>query len=71
MVLPPDAAGRFRMVATRANGRPAFAAYQRDDAGTWRPAALHVLELDGDRIAGILAFLDPRSLAAFGLAPTL
>ena len=71
MVLPPDAAGRFRMVPTRANGRPAFAAYQSDDAGTWRPAALHVLELDGDRIAGILAFLDPRSLAAFGLAPTL
>lgn len=70
MVWHPGAAP-FRMVPTRANGSPAFAAYQRADDGSWRAAALHVLDLVDARVVGIVAFLDPRTLAAFGLAPTL
>ncbi len=70
MVFGPAGAGAFRLLATEANGRPAFAAYQRDPAsGELRPMALHVLDLADGRIAGITAFLGP--FAAFGLPATL
>ena len=51
-------AGRqFRLVATRANGCPAFASYQRDAAGRYRPGALIVLTLAGAQIVQIDDFL--------------
>mgnify|MGYP000704598538 CR=1 FL=1 len=61
--------GRFRLVATRANGCPAFAVYQRDPAGVYRPGALHILTIAGDRIAQIDDFLvlDNRLFMQFGL----
>jgi RNA polymerase sigma-70 factor (ECF subfamily) len=72
MVLTGDARGRFRLVATHANGQPAFAAYERDAAtGQFRAYALHVLTIDDDRIASITAFLNPALFSDFGLAPTL
>ncbi len=52
-------------VPTRANGRPAFAAYRHGQA-----LALHVLEVAGGRIAAIVAFLDPGLFAAFDLPLT-
>jgi RNA polymerase sigma-70 factor (ECF subfamily) len=68
MVLPPEARGRLRLVPTRANGLPALAAYQRDAAsGEYRAGAIHVLEIAGDRIEAITAFLDPSLFASFGL----
>ena len=49
--------GRFRLVATQANGSPAFATYQRDEAGPYRLEALQVLTLGQGRIAEIHDFL--------------
>ena len=64
--------GVFRLVPTEANGQPAFAAYQRDQAsGELRPMALHVLELRDGHIASITAFLNPALLPVFGLPETM
>ena len=53
------ARGAMRLVATRANGQPAFACYlpspQTDIA---RPYALFVLTLEGNRISAITWFAD-------------
>jgi RNA polymerase sigma-70 factor (ECF subfamily) len=51
------ARGRFRLVATRANGSPAFATYQSDEAGEYRLGALQVLTIEDDQIAEIHDFL--------------
>ncbi|MFO0749677.1 MAG: hypothetical protein U1F43_29010 [Myxococcota bacterium] len=65
------AVGRFRLVATAANGAPACAAYARGADGAWALQALHVLDVRDGVIAGIVAFLDPRSFAGLGLPATL
>jgi RNA polymerase sigma-70 factor (TIGR02960 family) len=62
---------RYRLVATRANGQPAFGLYVND----LRSAVLHanglmVLTLAGDRISALTRF-DNSSLARFGLPRTL
>jgi len=57
-----------RLVATAANGGPAFAQYRVDPAGGHRPWALQVIEVSGNRISGIHAFLDVEHLfPSFGL----
>jgi RNA polymerase sigma-70 factor, ECF subfamily len=57
-----------RMLPTQANGSPAFAQYKIDPAGGHMPWALQVIEISGDRIAGIHSFLDAERLfKAFGL----
>jgi RNA polymerase sigma-70 factor (ECF subfamily) len=68
-----NAAQRFRLVPTRANGCPAFGAYQRGEDGVYRPGALQVLQLHGDRIGEMHAFLpvDDRLFARFGLPSTI
>jgi RNA polymerase sigma-70 factor (ECF subfamily) len=48
---------RFRLVATRANASPAFATYQRDEAGEYRLGALQVLTIEDDKITQIHDFL--------------
>ncbi|HTX90699.1 MAG TPA: RNA polymerase subunit sigma-70 [Anaerolineales bacterium] len=64
---------RLRLVATRANGAPAFAVYQQDPAGVFRAAALHVLSLADGLVAGIDDFLcfDDRLFSRFGLPSIL
>jgi RNA polymerase sigma-70 factor (ECF subfamily) len=57
---------RMRLTATRANGRPAVAAHRRTDAGGLVPHGILVLEVMGERIAGIDAFIDPSLLPVFG-----
>jgi RNA polymerase sigma-70 factor, ECF subfamily len=47
-----------RLLPGWANGCPAFAQYRVDPAGGHTPWALQVLELRGDRIAEVHAFLD-------------
>jgi RNA polymerase sigma-70 factor (ECF subfamily) len=72
MVLTPETRGAFALVAAEANGVPGFAAYKRGDDGAFHFVALHLVTLDdGDRIADMIAFLDPRLAGAFGLAETL
>ena len=57
-----------RLVATQANGSPAFGQYKPALGGGYEPWSLQVLELDGDRIGGITFFLDTaRFFPLFGL----
>jgi RNA polymerase sigma-70 factor (ECF subfamily) len=59
---------RFRLVATRANGQPAFGFYLRDaHCPVARAAGLMVLTLEGDRISAITAFHDTSVFPSFGL----
>jgi RNA polymerase sigma-70 factor (ECF subfamily) len=72
MVEPgPSACRGSRLLATRANGCPAFGQYRRDPAGGHAPWALQVLEISGGRITSMhffLAALDPERLfPEFGL----
>ncbi|MBV9660257.1 MAG: sigma-70 family RNA polymerase sigma factor [Acidimicrobiales bacterium] len=72
MVQPgPLACRGSRLVATTANGCPAFGQYRIDPAGGWAPWAIQVLEISAGRITGMnffLAMMDPERLfPAFGL----
>jgi RNA polymerase sigma-70 factor (ECF subfamily) len=72
MVQPgPSGCRGSRLVATTANGCPAFGQYRPDPTGGWTPWAVQVLEISGGKIAEMaffLAFLDPERLfPAFGL----
>lgn len=65
---------RFRLLPAQANGSPAFAVYERDTNGLYRPSALQVLSLQSDgQIVEIQDFLvfDHRLFARFGLPATL
>ncbi len=60
------------LLATRANGRPAFATYRRGIGDhTYQLYCLLVLDVVGGQIASIVAFLDLPGLAPFALPPTL
>jgi RNA polymerase sigma-70 factor (TIGR02960 family) len=62
---------RYRLVPTRANGQPAFAAYLRDPAtGVSRAFGLMVVTLAGSQISAITRF-DNAVLPSFGLPRTL
>lgn len=57
-----------RLIATTANGGPAFGQYRPDPAGGHAPWALQTLEISGGRIIGFHAFLDTEHLfPSFGL----
>jgi RNA polymerase sigma-70 factor (ECF subfamily) len=63
---------QFRLIATRANGQPAFGCYVSDPAAPIAHAhGLIVLTIDGDRVSGITRFMDNSVLARFGLPRTL
>jgi RNA polymerase sigma-70 factor, ECF subfamily len=72
MVQPgPSECRGSRLVATSANGCPAFGQYKRDPKGGYTPWALQVLEISAGQITGMqffLYFLDPdRLFPSFGL----
>jgi RNA polymerase sigma-70 factor (ECF subfamily) len=48
---------RVRLVATRANGVPAFAVYQMDSSGVYRAAALNILTIENGAISEINDYL--------------
>lgn len=57
----------YRLVATRANGQPAFGVYLLDSrTSTWHATGLMVLTLAADRITALTRF-DNSILARFGL----
>jgi RNA polymerase sigma-70 factor (ECF subfamily) len=61
-----------RLVATAANGCPAFAQYRPSGPdGRHEPWALHVLEISDARIAGITSFLDTDLFPLLGLPTSL
>jgi RNA polymerase sigma-70 factor (ECF subfamily) len=57
-----------RLVATMANGSPAFGQYKPAAGGGYEAWSIQVLEISGDRISGVTFFLDtPRFFPLFGL----
>lgn len=66
-VFPGEARGRWRLRPTRANGQLAFAIYQREASGAYRPFGLQVLALDGDQLATVDNFIAPALFPLFGL----
>jgi RNA polymerase sigma-70 factor (TIGR02960 family) len=64
--------GGTRLVATRANGQPAFGQYVEDrEAGIARGTGVLVLTLEGDRVSAITRFGGGDLLPRFGLPTTL
>jgi RNA polymerase sigma-70 factor (ECF subfamily) len=61
---------QWRHLPARANGQLAVGCYALQD-GEYRAYALDVLELRGDRVAAVVAFLDGDRFPAFGLPLTL
>ena len=63
--------GAMRLVPTRANGLPGFAAYVRDAAGIFQGRAVHVLQLDQQGVATMHVFLDAAIVPCLGLPTSL
>jgi RNA polymerase sigma-70 factor (ECF subfamily) len=61
----------IRLVTTSANRQPALAAYSRGADGKHRPYGLMVLQLEGNRISGIVGFPDPWLFEQCGLPSLL
>jgi RNA polymerase sigma-70 factor, ECF subfamily len=63
---------KWHLLATRANGRPAFAMYRRRQGDhAYQLHSLEALDVVDGQIASIVAFLDLPALAPFALPPTL
>lgn len=67
--------GGLRLLPVEANSQPGFAVYERSAADNlFHSHSIHVLTLDGDRVAGFTAFIPPTGpdlFPAFGLSTTL
>jgi RNA polymerase sigma-70 factor (ECF subfamily) len=62
----------LHLVATSANGQPAFAVYERNATnGTWAAHSIHVLTLEHDTITALTLFIEPHLFSAFGLPISL
>ncbi|MGF6888330.1 RNA polymerase sigma-70 factor (TIGR02960 family) [Nocardia sp. GAS34] len=59
--------GPTRLVATSANGQPAFAVYARGRDGEYHPHALHVLTLTSEGVGRIVAYHGAGLFPLFGL----
>ena len=72
VIFAGDARGRWRLRPTRANARPAFAWYQRDESrNVYRAFAIQVLTLDGDLIADVTTFMISTLFSFFGMPQEL
>lgn len=61
-----------RLLPTHANGSPAFVLYQREaGADAYQLFGLLVLDVVGEQIGSLVAFLELSSLSPFTLSPTL
>ena len=70
-MFPGEAAHRWRLLATRANGSPAFAIYQRDEKNEYQPFGLIALTIVGDKLSQIISFIDPSLPPLFGFPAKL
>jgi RNA polymerase sigma-70 factor (ECF subfamily) len=70
-MFPGQAAHRWRLLATRANGSPAFAIYQRDEKNEYQPFGLIALTITGDKLSQIISFIDPSLPPLFGFPTKL
>ena len=61
-----------KLIPVSANGAPAFGQYKPDPDGGLSPWSLQVLDVSGDKLGGIIFFLDTEKLfPLFGLPPHL
>jgi RNA polymerase sigma-70 factor, ECF subfamily len=60
-----------RLLATAANGGPAFGLYRRAADGAFDAFGIHVVEVAEDRIVGIHTFIEPALFERFGLPDRL
>ena len=67
----PGGVHDMRMVATRANGQPAFGLYMRGADGTFTPFHLQVLTIGPDGVEHVGAFFDESLFDLFGLPASL
>lgn len=63
--------GRWRLLLTRANHRPAFAVYQRYQMGGYQAFGIHVIDIRESSIAEVVSFIDPDLPVRFNLPPSL
>lgn len=68
---PANAAGDMRMVATSANGQPAYGLYMLGEDGIHRRFQLHVLDIAGGRVGHVACFFDLTLFDRFGLPESL
>ncbi len=67
-----QAAGRWRLAATRANAQPGFGLYKMDaESRRYTAYGIQVVTFGGSLIADIATFRNPALLACFGLPYTL
>jgi RNA polymerase sigma-70 factor (ECF subfamily) len=59
--------GHDRLLPLSANGCPTVAVYRPDPAGVFQPYGIMLLEITGDRISAIQAFLDTSLFSVFRL----
>lgn len=64
---PAAATGDQIMVATAANGQPAFGLYMLDEQGDHRAFHIQVLTLEGGGVSHVAAFFDVELFRTFGL----
>jgi len=67
----PGGSHDMPMLATWANGQPAYGLYMRNPDGSFRPFQLQVLELEGDRVRHVSAFHGAAVFTRFGLPDSL
>ncbi len=70
-MFPGEAAGRWRLLPTRANAGPAFAVYQRTGEKEYQAFGILVLACQAGQLTQIISFIDPSLPVRFGLPPTL
>ena len=70
-MFPGEAAGRWRLLPTRANAGPAFALYQRAERNEYQAFGIHVLACQAGQLTQVTTFIDPSLPPRFGLPPTL
>jgi RNA polymerase sigma-70 factor (ECF subfamily) len=68
---PANGPGDMRMVATQANGQPAFGLYMRQEDGSYLPFQLHVLAVGPSGVSHAVVFFDLSLFGTFGLPDTL
>lgn len=65
------AKGRWKLLPLHANAQPAFAIYQRAQAGDYHFAGIHVLTVEARQLNQIMCFMDPSLLRYFSVLPTI
>jgi RNA polymerase sigma-70 factor (ECF subfamily) len=68
---PASGPGDMVLLATQANGGPAFGMYMRGDDGLHRAFQLHVVHMRGPAIDHVVAFFDASLFGVFGLPDVL